>query len=88
MMNPPRNRKMTLLKYKEAVFFPLMMPRNGNRTTGIKAVAGSGIASVTHNSAIRMATAIVLVTSGCLGLRSTNRRKKRKRAIPVTRESI
>jgi hypothetical protein len=57
--NPPRKRKITELKYDEAIASPPRTPIRGKRTKGSKDVAASGIASVIHQIAIKDATAAV-----------------------------
>jgi len=68
--NPPIKRKITWLKYNADTILPSMTPSTGNKTTGISAVAASGMASVIHQIAIQIATANVYVTFGLPGSRS------------------
>jgi len=81
-MNPPRKRKITELKYEEAISSPPNTPSSGNKTKGIKEVAARGIASVIHHRAIRDAIAAVYVILGLSGSRSVKRIKYMKIKIP------
>jgi len=54
--NPPRKRKITELKYDEAISSPPITPYKGKRIKGNNEVAASGIASVIHQTAIKTAT--------------------------------
>jgi hypothetical protein len=55
-----------------------MMPSTGYSTSGSKAVAASGMASVIHQVAISTATAAMWVTPGLAGSRSRNRITKKR----------
>ncbi len=70
---PPRNRKISQLMYSFATSSVFISPRRGNNATGRRAVAGMGMASVTHQVAISTATAAIVVTCGFPGSRSTKK---------------
>ncbi len=59
--------------YAFDIDFPSKTPKSGNRIKGKRLVIPTGMASVTHQVAINTAIAAVVVTSGWLGTKSTNR---------------
>ncbi len=61
IMNPPMKRKMMSSAYGAAASPMSLTPKNGNNTIGSSAVAASGRASVTHQIAMRTATAAVIL---------------------------
>lgn len=59
MINPPMKRKIIGSMYCIEVCFESRIPSNGNNIAGRRAVTATGIASVSHNEAIRTATAAI-----------------------------
>jgi hypothetical protein len=83
--NPPMNRKMTWLKYSFDTALPSSTPKAGRSTTGTRLVTASGMASVIHQTAMRIATAAVRVTSGRPGSKSAKSSTPRASAGPSQR---
>lgn len=86
--NPARNMKIVLLKYCCDTVDALSTPRNGNSTTGNRAVMDSGMISVTQQVAIRMRTLRVRCTfglSGTTGMNNTTIAKITPTIVPMTR---
>jgi hypothetical protein len=87
IMNPPIKRKMRGLAYGAVASFRGRTPRRGNKAMGTKAVAASGIASVSHHTAISEATAAAFQARSCMpgggGRQSSVKTTNSPRTMPV-----